>query len=77
MEQCQTNYLPKKNSNCNPTKIIYNGQELNDSKKIADAFGDYFANVGENLAREIPKVDKSPLHKSPSRLKVCLRRMAP
>jgi hypothetical protein len=51
----------KKNSNCNLTKIIYNGQELNDSKKIADAFGDYFANVGENLAREIPKVDKSPL----------------
>ena len=49
----------KKNSNCNPTKIIYDGQELNDSKKIADAFGDYFANVEENLAREIPKVDKN------------------
>ena len=36
-------------------------QLVNDSKKIADAFGDYFANVGENRAKEIPKVDKSPL----------------
>ena len=38
-----------------------NGCELTDVKFIANAFNDYFSNVGCNLANNIPKMDKSPI----------------
>ena len=36
-------------------KIIQNETELTDPKQVANAFNNYFANVGVNLARLIPK----------------------
>ena len=44
-------------------KIIQNETELTDPKQAANAFNNYFANGGVNLARLIPKkkVNKSPL----------------
>ena len=42
-------------------KIVKNNIEVNDPETIADAFNTYFANVGTNLAKEIPKVQKNPL----------------
>ena len=42
--------------------------ELTDPKLVANAFNNYFANVGVHLARLIPDVNKSPLEylKNPS-----------
>ena len=42
-------------------KIVKNNIEVNDPETIVDAFNTYFANVGTNLAKEIPKVQKNPL----------------
>ena len=42
-------------------KIIQNETDLTDPKQVANAFNDYFANVGVNLARLISKVNKLPL----------------
>ena len=44
-----------------PEVINDNGCELTDVKSIANAFNDYFSNVGWNLANNIPKMDKSPI----------------
>ena len=44
-----------------PTKIIKDNIELVDGKSIADAFNDFFANIGSKLANSIPPVSKSPL----------------
>ena len=38
--------------------IIQNETELTDPKQVANAFNDYFANIGFNLARLIPKKSK-------------------
>ena len=53
----QVIYLKKSTTN-NPTKVIYNGQESNNSKQIANAFGNYFANVWVNLS----SINYSQLH---------------
>ena len=42
-------------------KIVQDNVELTDPKLVANAFNNYFANVGVNLARLIPDVNKSPL----------------
>ena len=42
-------------------KIIQNETEVTDPKQVANAFNNYFANVGVNLFRLIPKVNKLPL----------------
>ena len=44
-----------------PTKIINDGQEITETKTIAEAFGKYFAEIGDKLASDIPNVSKSPL----------------
>ena len=44
-----------------PTKIIKDNIELVDGKSIADAFNDFFANIGTKLANSIPPASKSPL----------------
>ena len=49
-------------------KIVQNETELTDPKLVANAFNNYFANVGVNLATLIPAINKSPLEylKNPS-----------
>jgi len=42
-------------------KIIQNEIELTDAKQVANSFNNYFANIGVNLARLIPKVNTLPL----------------
>ena len=41
-------------------KIIKNDNAITDSHMIANAFNDYFANIGKDLANSIPTVQKSP-----------------
>ena len=53
------NFKAKKNQKT--TKIVQNNTELTDPKVVANAFNNYFANVGANLARSIPDVSKSSL----------------
>ena len=50
---------PKINPKC--VKIVQNESQLTDPKQVANAFNNYFANVGVNLARLILKVNKLPL----------------
>ena len=51
-----------------PTKIKKEQIEITDSDQIANAFNEYFANIGTGFADEIPKVDKSPFDYLTSRL---------
>lgn len=44
-----------------PTKIIKDNTELVKGKSMADAFNDFFANIGSKLANSIPPVTISPL----------------
>ena len=56
------NLYIKSKSYQTPEVINDNGCELTDVKSIANAFNDYFPNVGCNLANDIPKMhDKSPI----------------
>ena len=34
--------------------------EINDPKSMPDAFNNFFANIGNNLTKNIPSVQKSP-----------------
>ena len=45
----------KLNNNSFPKKIIINSQEVNNKCDIANAFNDFFVNVGPNLAKNIDK----------------------
>ena len=51
-----------------PPKIKKEQIEITDSDQIANAFNEYFANIGTGFADEIPKVDKSPFDYLMSRL---------
>ena len=42
-------------------KIIHNDVQMSDPKTVADAFNNYFPNIGKNLSNSIPKVEKSPM----------------
>lgn len=42
-------------------KIVENNTEITYSKKIANAFNNYFVNVGNILSNLIPNVQNSPL----------------
>ena len=48
------------NSNL-PSKILRNNKELTDCKSIANAFTDFFANIGHSLALKIPSVNTSSM----------------
>ena len=37
--------------------VIQNNQTVNDPKEMADIFNNFFANIGQDLAKKIPKVD--------------------
>ena len=44
----------------NISQIKVNGREINDPKKIGNTFNNFFANVGPNTNKTIPKPFKSP-----------------
>ena len=46
---------------CVPSKLVIEGNDISDSKDIANAFNNFFTNVGNNLAQEIPSVNESPI----------------
>ena len=60
-------------------KIVQNNVELTDPKLVANAFNNYFANVGVNLVRIIPDINKSPLEylKYPSYKNFCVFPVTP
>jgi hypothetical protein len=45
----------------NITQISKNNAEVTDSRQIADLFNNYFATIGNDLAGQIPGVNKSPM----------------
>lgn len=49
----------KSKTNRIPTKLTNNNNNITDPKEIADTFNNYFANIGENLARAIPSTTQS------------------
>ena len=51
----------KQKSKGAPSEMLINGVKVNDPKEIAEAFNDYFSEVGKNLEAQIPIVDTSPL----------------
>ena len=51
----------KSRSGSTPTKLLVEDVEINDPKSMADAFNNFFANVGNNLTKNIPSVNKSRL----------------
>lgn len=56
----------RKTANQKLIKIVENNEKISDSKHIADAFNNYFANVGKELEKEIPLVNNSPIDYLPS-----------
>ena len=50
----------KSPTNQRVVKIIKKDNAITDSHMIANAFNDYFANIGKDLANSIPTVQKSP-----------------
>ena len=42
------------------SKFKYNGDVISDGKTIANRFNNFFVNVGESLANEIPSTDRCP-----------------
>ena len=60
-------FKPKKSNKI--VKVIENGIDITDPKLVANAFNDYFANVGNNLAQQIPSIEGTPFDflNSPSR----------
>ena len=41
-------------------KLKYNGDVISDGKTVANKFNNFFVNVGESLANEIPFIDRCP-----------------
>ena len=41
-------------------KFIVNDKEIDDPKEIANAFNDFYVNIGSSLAKNIPKIDIKP-----------------
>ena len=51
----------KSRSGSTPTKLLVEDVEINDPKSMAVAFNNFLANNGNNLTRNIPSINKSPL----------------
>jgi len=47
--------INKKKSRLKPTSFIINNTNTSDKKTIAEGFNNFFVNIGNNLARDIPK----------------------
>lgn len=52
--------MPRKQCSNIPSKLIKDAIEIVDTKEIANAFNDYFANTGGQLADAIPSTNESP-----------------
>jgi len=50
----------KSKGSCVPSKLVVDGNDITNSRDIADAFNNFFTNIGNRLAQDIPTVDKSP-----------------
>ena len=50
-----------------PSKILYDDVELVESKPIANAFNQFFANIGNNMAKSVPSANTSPHSYMPTR----------
>ena len=48
-------------SSSSPSKILEGENVLTDSKSIANAFNNFFANIGNNLATSMPSVEATPM----------------
>lgn len=48
-----------------PSKILKDDTELTDNNSIANAFNDYFASIGNNLATSVPSVGRSAMDSCP------------
>ena len=46
-------------SGSTPTRLLVEDVVLNDPKSMADAFHNFFANIGNNLTKDTPRVNKS------------------
>ena len=51
----------KSRSGSTPTKLLVEDVELNAPKSMADAVNNFYANIGNNLTKNIPSVNTSPL----------------
>ena len=51
---------PKNKGLHTPSTLQYNNEVITDTKTIANAFNEFFANVGRHLASAIPTVNKLP-----------------
>ena len=53
--------ITNKSKGCSvPSKLIIDGNDITDSKAIANAFNNFFTNVGTSLAQEITVFNDSP-----------------
>ena len=50
----------KSRSCSTPTKLPVEDVEINDPKSMADVFSSFFANIGNNLTKNIPSVNTPP-----------------
>ena len=55
-----------------PSKILINNTELTDCKSIANAFNDFFSNIGRNLASSIPFGNASAMTFMPPAQEECI-----
>ena len=51
----------KPSSNERTITIVENEKEITDPREIADRFNQYFANIGKNIASQIPVTSKCPM----------------
>lgn len=49
------------NTNQKLVNIMNNNEEISDSKSIANAFNNYFLNIGKELGNQIPRAHSNPM----------------
>lgn len=49
------------NTNQKLVNIMNNNEEISDSKSIANAFNNYFSNIGKELGNQIPRAHSNPM----------------
>ena len=55
-----------------PSKILTNNTEVTDCKSIANAFNDFFSNIGRNVASSIPSGNASAMTCMPPAQEECI-----
>ena len=51
----------KPNTNQKLVKVMDNNEEISDAKSIANAFNNYFSNIGKELDNQIPRGHSNPM----------------